>query len=629
MRRPFGRLTLVVAIAAAAAVVMTMGASAHSAKGNAVKSGGTLTVGWAPSFGVTDNFDPTGEYLGDAWGVLELEVRTLVNYQHLPGAAGNKIVPDLATSVPTPSNGGKTYTFHLKSNVKFSPPVSREITSQDVVTAMERLANPNDGGQYGFYYTVIKGWSAYAAATTKSKKNPTGTCPKCKISGITTPNATTVVFNLTQPTGDFLYRMAMPATGPMPAEVTKCFEGQPGKYAQDLIASGPYMLNGIDKVNISSCSTIKPDTSGYDGQTLYDVVRNPNYVQSTDPYRKNYPDEIRFTVDTNEVDVANKIEAGQLDTGTLTLPPDVLQKYATTPSLKPYFHQDGGDRTWYLTMNTTQPPFDDIHVRRAMNWLMDKAALVQAWGGPTIGSVANHIVPDTLFNNQLSEYAPYKTAGNHGSAAKAMAAMKGSKYDTSNNGMCDAAQCKNILLLADTRIQDPKMVSIIEADGAKIGLTFKVQTINGAYPALQTVAKNIPIGERPGWGKDYADPYTFFGELFDGRAIIPTGNTNYSLLGITAAQCKALKVTGDCSPYNAKTGLGVPSVNSQLDKCAALLGRARLSCFENLDKYMMANVVPWVPYLNSFVTRITSSNVTKYAYDQFTDTPAYENMAVK
>ncbi len=617
MKRPLKRLTLLVGIVAVSAVVMTMGAAAHSSKGSAIKSGGTLTVGWAPSFGVTDNFDPTGEYLGDAWGVLELEVRTLVNYQHLPGGPGNKIVPDLATSVPTPSNGGKTYTFHLKSNIKFSPPVNREITSQDFVTAMDRLANPKDGGQYGFYYGVIKGWSAYAAGKAR------------KISGITTPNATTVVFNLTQPTGDFLYRMAMPATGPLPAEVTKCFEGQPGKYAQDLIASGPYMLNGIDKIDISSCAAIKPDTTGYDGQTLYDVVRNPNYVQSTDQYRKNLPDEIRFTVDSSEVDVANKIEAGQLDTGTFTIPPDVLQKYATSSSLKPYFHQNGGDRTWYLTMNTTQPPFDDVHVRRAMNWIMDKAALVQAWGGPTVGSVANHIVPDTLFNNQLAEYAPYKTPGNHGSVAKAKAAMKGSKYSTGGGGMCDASECKNVLLLADTRIQDPKMVSVMQADAAKIGITFKVQTINGAYPTLQTVAKNVPIGERPGWGKDYADPYTFFGELFDGRAIIPTGNTNYSLLGITAAQCTSLKVTGDCSPYDAKTGLGVPSVNTQLDKCAALLNQARLTCFENLDKNMMTNVVPWVPYLSSYVTRITSSNVTKYAFDQFTDTPAYENMAVK
>ena len=81
-------------------------------------------------------------------------------------------------------------------------------------------------------------------------------------------------------------------------------------------------------------------------------------------------------------------------------------------------------------MNLTQPPFDDIHVRKAMNWVMDKAALVQAWGGPAIGKVANHIVPDTLFDDQLAEFAPYKTAGDRGSVAKAKAAMKGSKYDT-------------------------------------------------------------------------------------------------------------------------------------------------------------------------------------------------------
>ena len=68
------------------------------------------------------------------------------------------------------------------------------------------------------------------------------------------------------PTGDFLKRMGMPATGPQPAEVTKCFEGKPGKYGQDLISTAGYMIQGIDQVNISSCAGVKP-ASGYDGQT--------------------------------------------------------------------------------------------------------------------------------------------------------------------------------------------------------------------------------------------------------------------------------------------------------------------------------------------------------------------------
>ena len=616
VKNPTRKVATVVALIAAGAVVMAMSASATSTKQSAIKSGGVLKVGWEQAFGETDNFDPTGEYLGDGWGVLTTEVKTLVGYEHAPGALGNKIVPDLATSVPRPTNGGLVYTFHLKPNIKFGPPVNRAITSKDFVTAMDRLANPKDGGQYAFYYTVIKGWNAYAAGKAKS------------ISGITTPNPTTIVFHLTAPTGDFLYRMTMLATGPQPAEVTNCFAGQPGKYGQDLIATGPYMLKGIENINISSCKTIKPDTQGYDGVTTYDVVRNPNWNPKIDPYSKNYPNEILWTVDSSDVDIYNKVEAGQLDLATSTIPPDVLQKYATTPSLKQDFHQNQGDRTWYLTMNITQAPFDDIHVRKAMNWIMNKVALIQAWGGPTLGTVANHIVPDTLFNNQLADYAPYATPGNTGSLAKAKAAMMGSKYDTSNNGMCDAPQCKNVLLLSDVRALDSKMVAVMQQDAAEIGITFTVRTINGAYPTIQTPSKNIPIAERPGWGKDYADPLTFFEPLFDGRTIIPAGNTNYSLVGITPAQCKTLKITGDCSAYNPKTGVGVPNVNAFLDKCAPLAGQSRLSCYENLDKYLMTNVVPWVPYLDSFVTRITSSNVTHYAYDQFTDTPAYENIAV-
>src|SRR5581483_7994183 len=102
-------------------------------------------------------------------------------------------------------------------------------------------------------------------------------------------------------------------------------------------------------------------------------------------------------------------------------------------------------------------------------------------------------------------------------------------------------------------------------------ITFTIRAVNGAYPSIQTPAKNIPISERPGWGKDFADPETFFSPLFDSRNIIPNGNTNYSLVGITPSQCAALHVTGNCT--------NVPSVNSQLDKCSALLGGARQTCY--------------------------------------------------
>ncbi len=165
MRNPFRKLTWIVGVVAVFAVASAIGASAHPAKQSTLKSGGTLNVGWEQAFNFTDNGDPTGEYLGDWFGIADnLLVRTLIGYNHTAGGPGNVPVADIATTVPKPTNGGKTYTFHIKPGVMFSPPVSRQVTSADFVNAMQRLANPKDGGEYSFYYTVIKGWSAYATA---------------------------------------------------------------------------------------------------------------------------------------------------------------------------------------------------------------------------------------------------------------------------------------------------------------------------------------------------------------------------------------------------------------------------------------------------------------------------------
>src|SRR5205814_3932784 len=184
-----------------------------------------------------------------------------------------------------------------------------------------------------------------------------------------------------------------------------------------------------------------------------------------------YVDEVEFMVNSSADDIYNKIEANQLDLASSSIPPQVLRKYATDASLHSHLFRNSGDRTWYLTMTLTAPPFDDIHVRKAMNYIMDKPAMIQAWGGPTFGGVATHIVPDTLFDNQLSEYDPFKTPGSHGSVTLARAAMKGSKYDLHHTGMCSAPACHNVLMITDTRSIDTKLTPVIEADAKKISIT--------------------------------------------------------------------------------------------------------------------------------------------------------------
>ena len=91
--------------------------------------------------------------------------------------------------------------------------------------------------------------------------------------------------------------------------------------------------------------------------------------------------------------------------------------------------------------------------------------------------------------------------------------------------------------------------------------------------AADTVEEH-PDRELPGLGQGLRRRATRSSAAVRRAAIIPSGNTNYSLVGVTPAQCKTLKVTGDCAPYNAKTGLGVPNVNSQIDKCVKLIDQA-------------------------------------------------------
>jgi peptide/nickel transport system substrate-binding protein len=604
---------LLAAVATAIGVAASVG-SASSGSAKKSLAGGTYRIGWDTEFGWTDSFDPTGEYLADGFGIFSnLMLRTLVSYPHTAGPAGTKIVGDLATAVPKPTNGGKTYTFHLKA-VKFGPPVNRLVTSKDILYAMERLANPKDGGQYVFYYDdselgAIKGFHAYATGKTTT------------ISGIRTPNARTIVFNLTTPEGDFLNRMAMPATAPIPVEVAKCFDGKPGGYGRDVVSTGPYMIQGADQVDDSSCSALQP-MSGYDGQTNLTLVRNPNYDPKTESTgRESLPDSFVFSVDTNTDDIYNKIKAGQLEQNEVSAPSKPIREWATDPSLKKLLHYNSGDGTYYVTMNLTQPPFDDIHVRKAMNLIIDKDGLRKAWGGPISGTIATHIVPDSLEGNILKNFDPYKTLGEHGSLAKAQAEMKLSKYDPGHTGKCTASQCKGVLFIQGERFQDTQMTPIIVADAAKIGITFKVRVAKPAYPVIQTPRKNIPISERPRWFKDYADALTFFAALFTSKAIIPSGNTNYSLVGITPAIAKKVGATGDLT--------NVPSIDDKYAVCQAQIGDTRVACWAALDKYLMLNVVPWVPYLSAYNVYTLGSTVAKWDYDQFSGTTAFSRVAVK
>ncbi len=574
--------------------------------------GGTYRIS-TTSFNLTGGFDPTGEYLGTSWALYtNLLVRTLVSYKHTSGAEGNELFPDLAAEMPEVSEDGLTYTVKLKDGIMFGPPLSREITSQDILYAFKRIGTESLVAQYGFYYTIIEGMTEFTEAGGLEKKGN-------EISGITTPDDKTIVFKLTAPTGDFPFRLAMPATGPMPEEIAGCFK-KAGEYGRYVVSSGPYMLEGSDQL-ATSCDGLKP-LSGMDPTRRISFVRNPDYDESTDTeeLRENNIDALEYTVNTNPKDIFDKIEAGELEGEVEAPPPDVLRRYSQSEDLKDRMQVESGDRTWYITMNLSQPPFDDIHVRKAMNWIMDKTALQRAWGGPIRGDIAHHIVPDAMFNGDLEEYAPYKTEGDAGDEAKAMEEMKQSKYDSDQDGLCDAPECDGVLFVNRNTPPWTDMEPNIVQAAAKIGIKLTARQFEDAYPVIQDATRGVPVSAVPGWGKDYADPSTFM-VLFDSASILPQGNVNYSLVGITPDQAKEMKIPGDVA--------SVPSVDDMIKECNETVDSAeRNVCFQDVDKELMENVVPWVPYLDATNVDILGPAVTKYDYDQFSGEAAFSRVAV-
>jgi peptide/nickel transport system substrate-binding protein len=578
----------------------------------AAEKGGVLRTA-TTDFGFTNGFDVTGEYLGSAFTLYGALVRTLVTYKHVAGAAGNELVPDLATEVPQPTDNGLTYTFKLKPNVRFAPPLDRAVTSKDIAYAFQRINTQPLAAQYGVYYHgVIEGMDG------KAKSAAT------KVSGIETPDDQTIIFRLTKATGDFNFRLAMPATGAIPEEVAKCHT-KAGDYGRYLISSGPYMIQGSDKLDVSSCDAQKP-ISGFDPSKNLYLVRNPNYDQATDTSRTNNVDGIKIDVNTNLDDIFNKVDTGALDISfTDDPPPTLLQRYSSDATKRNQIHVNDGDRTWYITLNWATPPFDDLNVRKAVNQVMDKQGMLQAWGGTIAGEVATHIMPPAVLNNQLTaDYNPYPSEGNRGDEAKAKEFMKQSKYDTDKDGVCDAAQCRDLVMInrnvAPWTTMEPVVVSSLE----KIGIQVEARELasSAAYTTIQTVKNMIPIALNAGWGKDYPDAYSFAAPLFTGEAIIPTGNTNYALVGLTESKANDLGI-------DFPSGAQIPNVDEDVNNCQAITEvEQRITCFVDLDKKLMEEAVPWVPYLWNKVVVITAPSVTKYEFDQFSTEMSITEIAV-
>jgi peptide/nickel transport system substrate-binding protein len=579
--------------------------------------GGTLKVALVSD--VQNAFDPQKEYYGVAWEYFQCcLLRTLLSYNgKTTEQGGAELFPDLATKDPEISADGLTWTFSIKPGLHYAPPFDAvEITAGDFIRAMEREANPRSNvGGYSFYYSVIEGFDDFAAGKAD------------EISGLTATDDHTLEVTLTAPTGDLGYRFAMPAAAPIPPNPDDlkarmgAAEGHEADYGRFLVASGPYMFEGSQDMDFSQPADKQNPASGYQPGRSIVLVRNPSWSADSDDLRPSYPDTIETTIGGVSEDLSLKVDAGDIDLVLDGVPPaEQVRRYSTDPDLQDQLHSNPSDAVRYIEMNLANPPFDDIHVRRAVSWAIDKQGLLQLRGGPVFGEVAGHIMVDSLQNNILQGYDPFETPEGSGDIDKAKVEMAQSKYDSNQDGVCDDPSCDDMLTFSDAASPYPKQLALIEQNLEPLGITLEPKSLERTtmYARCEDPGTNWQLCTATSWGKDYADGFTFGPPLFSRSAIGPESCCNDPMVGATPDMLQA----------RGYDPVDVPSAESQLNECIPLTGDERSQCWADLDRYLMEQVVPWVPYLFDNDVVIVSDRVTNWSFDQFAGLPALDRLAV-
>jgi peptide/nickel transport system substrate-binding protein len=578
--------------------------------------GGTLNMAMLADVGAA--FDPQKEYYSVTWEYYRCcLLRNLMSYEGVPtDEGGADIHPDLAAGEPKTSEDGLTWTFQIKPGLMYAPPKDdTEITAQDFIRAMEREANPvaNVGG-YSFYYSVIEGFDDFADGNADT------------ISGMSAPDTHTLEITTTSPIGDIGYRFAMGAASPIPpddeGERLGVAEGHDRNYGRFLVATGPYMFEGSETMDFSVPPKDQTEAPGYVPGRQIVLVRNPSWTEESDELRDAFPEEISVRIGGDNDDLYNQVANGTLDfVVDGAVPPEKIRDYQTNPDLQDRINIYASDAIRYVSFNIAEPPFDDIHVRKAVSWAFDKQGWRQLRGGPSVGEIAGHVLVNSLEDNILADYDPYQTTNGAGDIEKAKEEMAlATKYDTDGDGVCDAPECKEILTISDREDPYPEQTALMSQNLEPLGLTLDVKQLERStmYNKCNDANSHHALCAAPGWGKDYADGITFGEPLFTSSGLWESC-CNYSLLGASAEQLSGWG-------YDVTE---VPSVDDKVAECAELApGAERFQCWAELDQQLMEEVVSMVPYLFDNSVDILSENVQNYSFDQFAGLAAFDSLAV-
>jgi peptide/nickel transport system substrate-binding protein len=543
--------------------------------------------------------------------------RTLLSYAGTSVAEGGATIqPDLARSLPEASADGLSWTFRLRAGLRYAPPLEdTEIVAADVVRSITRTVTPSTSDARWFYPGLIGGYLADAylrgdIAGAEAYANGEAE----QISGLEAPDAHTLVIRTTTPIGDLPFRIAwsglipIPANPEQPDEPLGTAQGHDGDYGRFFVASGPYMVEGAEAIDLSAEPHLAEPLAG-DRLRSLTLVRNPSWRAESDPLRPASPDRIAF------VSVPPGGERAAVEEGRVHL---VVNALTAQPPGRGVLTSPG-DSHRFLTLNLAQPPFDDTHVRLAVNRAIDRVALQEAARSAGIDNdPVMHIALDSLEGNLLFDYEPWPDDGDREGAREE---MRASSYDRDGDGRCDGQACEVTLTM---RPRDDRqfewhfaVAALIADDLAAIGLDIRVDPDPGFFDTYG--APEAPLEMRlDGWVKDFPSAATFFPPLFGSGAI---GAVNDSMMGATPEILRR---------YHYDPTTAIPSADDRIESCQQELIVAQPECWAKVDRYLVEELGAAVPLLADTYSWRTSDTLTSITVDASisSPTPAFDHAVI-
>jgi peptide/nickel transport system substrate-binding protein len=514
------------ALAVVGLAVIALGLSSCGS-GSSGKEGGTLTGTYASPI----ELDPTIAYTAEGLTAMYNTYLPLLTYAHANDKAGTEVVPALAESLPKITDGGKTYTLALRKGLKYSDGAS--VKASDFTATIERVFKLNSPG--ASFYTGIVGAEKFA----ETKRGG--------IPGIEADDKTgEIVIHLTQPRGTFTNELALLYSALLPS-------GTPAKNLTDdpPPATGPYAIVKVE-----------PGRG-------WSYERNPQWAKANSGLMPDLPsghvDKIEITVVRNKATSVNEIERGKSNWMQSILPADLYNKVKDKYE-GAQFRVEHPINSYYFWMNTTQPPFDDLKVRQAVNYAIDSAALERIYSGALVAS--HQILPEQMPGHESFNLYPHDMA-------KAEALIKEANPSD-----------RNITVWVDNESPNDKAGAYYQDVLSKLGFNAKLKTINAdVYFQLisNTSTPDLDTGWTD-WFADYPHPNDWFQLQFSGKSIVPIGNTNLSQIDDSKLNAKIARLAGE------QLGPGQESEYAEMDR-----------------EYM--EQAPWAPYGTNTVSTFVSSEI--------------------